>query len=101
MHAEEPSVAALITNPPLDLSPAGLQDGLAPPWLALCLPLLDLTVTLGTLARLTLAQFASIRLHLHWLGYHKAVGGVNALKRDNNILNIFFYFYQHCFSVWV
>lgn len=38
------------------------------------------------------AQFGSVRLCLHRLGYHETAGGVNAVKWDNIITNTFFFF---------
>lgn len=50
---------------------------------------------------LGLARLASVRLCFHWLGYHVTVGGVDVVKWDNIILNIFFNFSQHSFAVQV
>lgn len=52
------------------------------------------------LAYLASAQFASVRFCFLWLGYHGTVGGVNRVKQDNIIRNIYiFNFSQHCFAV--
>lgn len=42
-----------------------------------------------TLARLVSPRYASVRVCLHWLSYHETVGGVNRVKQDNIITNIF------------
>lgn len=48
----------------------------------------NLTRRTFILAQLVSTQFASVRLYLHWHGYHAAVGGVKAVKW-NNITNIY------------
>lgn len=47
-----------------------------------------------------LQWLASVPLCLRWLRYHVTVGGVNMVKQDNIIQNIFF-FSRHRFAVWV
>lgn len=37
------------------------------------------------------SQFAPVRFCLYWLGYREAVGGVNAAKRNDIIVDIFLY----------
>lgn len=41
-----------------------------------------------------LHRLASVRLSLHWLCYHETVGGAKAAKRDNIIMNIFYFAIQ-------
>lgn len=45
-------------------------------------------------------EFASVRLHLHWLGSHETVGEVNAIK-CTILLRIYFYFSQQYFAIQV
>lgn len=52
-----------------------------------------------TVARLTTAQFASVRLCLHWLGYHKTVGGVKRGKAGQHYDRHFSYFSAHCIAI--